>query len=198
MNADDRKEHSRQTTPDAVEPAGGDRRTWLTFAGGVALVLAAAWVLGARGLLDFTDGQSPSPTDTAVVNEAHFEDVKQVTDLAELPPGPAEHVEVAYFHRTHRCWSCTEAERLTRVALEDGFADDLATGRLTLVVADVEQAENAGLAARYEAWGSSLYLGISKAGATYVHPVSDIWYAIGDESVFVPSLQEKIAMALGK
>jgi hypothetical protein len=165
--------------------------------GGLAVVLAAGWLLASASLFSAGDPQPPSSADTTVADEARVEDVRQMEDLGELPPGAAEHVEVAYFHRTRRCWSCTEAERLTRVALDDGFAEDLATGRVSLVVADVERPENARLAERYEAWGSSLFLGISKAGTTYIYPVSDIWFTISDEAAFVPALEEKIAVALG-
>jgi hypothetical protein len=160
-------------------------------------VLAAGWLLGSRGLFSSGDASAPGSTETTDADQKRDEDAFRITDLAELPPGPAEHVEVAYFHRTQRCWSCTEAERLTRLAVADRFAQDLATGRLSLVVADVEAPENAELAARYDAWGSSLYLGIAKAGAEFVFPVTDIWFTIRDESAFVPSLQDKIAVALG-
>jgi hypothetical protein len=189
---------SLPTSSDGTEPAVGNRRIWVISVAGLGVLLAAGWLLGSSALFSGGGAELPQTADSAVVDEPRVENVKRIIDLGELPPGAAEHIEVAYFHRTQRCWSCTEAERLTRMALDHGFAEDLAAGRLSLAVADVEQPENADLAARYQAWGSSLYLGITKAGATYVYPVSDIWFTIRDEEAFVASLEEKIRVALGE
>jgi len=147
----------------------------------VALV-AGLWLIGAR---------SGQPA-TAAVSQ-----FKQIKDLGQLPPGQAEHVEVVYFHRTQRCAGCTEAERLVRKTFDTYFTDQLQSGELSLVVADVQKQENAALVQKYNAYGSSLYFGIVKDGTQYLWPVSDIWFALGDEPRFMALLLDKINTIYG-
>lgn len=119
------------------------------------------------------------------------------TLLSQLPPGKVEHVEVVYFHRTQRCASCIEAERLTRKTLDTYFADRLKSGGMSLVVADVQKPQNAALARKYEASGSSLYLGILNGGVEYILPVNDVWLVLQNEAKFMTTLRDKINLVYG-
>jgi hypothetical protein len=169
----------------ATRPQSGSGQTW-RIAAIVLVVLVALvaglWLIGAR---------SGQPA-TASVSQ-----FQQIEDLGQLPPGQAEHIEVAYFHRTHRCAGCTEAERLVRKTVDTYFADQLQSGKMSLVVADVQKKENAALVQKYNAWGSSLYFGIVKDETQYLWPVSDIWFALGDEPRFMALLRDKINIVYG-
>ena len=79
-----------------------------------------------------------------------------VDDLALMPPGAVERLEVAYFHRTHRCYSCRLAEDLTRQVVERGYSDRLGSGAMVMLVEDVEQPVDPDLGRKYDAYGSSL------------------------------------------
>ncbi len=122
---------------------------------------------------------------------------RTIAKLGALPPGVADHVQVAYFHRSQRCASCVEAERLTRKTLNAYFADQIRNGKMSLVVADVQNPINAGLARSYGASGSELYLGIVKKGTLYVYPVGEIWLVVGNEARFMAALHEIIDTASG-
>ncbi len=122
---------------------------------------------------------------------------RMLADLRALPQGTVNHVDVVYFHRTQRCASCIEAERLIRKTLDTYFADQLKSGVMSLVVADVQKPQNAPLVRKYDAWGSSLYLGIVKGGVEYTWAVSDIWFAMGDEAKFMALLRDKINTVYG-
>jgi len=114
-----------------------------------------------------------------------------INDLAVLPPGQVEHLEVVYFHHTIRCDSCIEAERLTRKTLDTYFAAEMGSGLVALVTADVDSGENAALVEQYAATGPSLYLGITKGKALYIYPV-DFWDVLADEGQFLALLRDKI------
>lgn len=122
---------------------------------------------------------------------------RAIAKLGALPPGIADHVQVAYFHRSQRCASCVEAERLTRKTLNAYFADQIRNGEMSLVVADVQNPANADLARSYGASGSELYLGIVKKGTLYVYPVGEIWLAVGNEARFMATLRTTIDAASG-
>lgn len=142
----------------------------------VALVLASC---------ASTATPAPAPPPTAVVTQP-------IDELGQLPYGLVDHVEVAYFHLTQRCSGCMEAERLTRKTLDTYFANRLESGEMSLVVADLQDPQNAALVKKYDAWGSSLYLGIVKEGVEYTWPVIDIWFTVTDEEKFMESLRDKL------
>ena len=177
----------------ATRAPSGKGQTWLIAAIVlVALVVVSAglWLIGAR----------PDQSATAAAaNPATSSDVpvQPINDLDQLPPGQAEHVEVAYFHRTQRCVSCTEAERLIRKTFDAYLTDRLESGEMSLVVADIQKPQNAALAQKYDAVSSTLYLGVVKDGIEYIWLVSDIWFAMRDEAKFMVVLRDKINTAYG-
>ena len=123
---------------------------------------------------------------------------RRITKLSELPPEPADEVEVAYFHRTSRCTSCRNAERLTRKTVEAFFSEEVARGEVRLVVLNFQLPENEAVASRYDAYGPSLFLGVSKGGVQYIWEASDTYLALGDDTAFMAVLRDRINTALGR
>jgi len=184
---------TRPRSFDKLRTPSGKDQTWRIAAMVlVALVVISAglWLIGAR------PDQSPT---VAAANSATSSDVpiQQIYDLEQLPPGQAEHIEVAYFHRTQRCAGCIEAERLIRKTFDTYFADRLKSGEMSLMVTDIQKPQNAVLAQKYDALSSCLYLGIVKDGIEYTWLVSDIWFALRDEAKFMVVLRDKINIAYG-
>ena len=174
-------------------PRSGKDQTWLIAAIVlVALVVASVglWLIGARPDQSATVAAANSATSSDVP-------IQQVYEPDQFPPGQAEHVEVAYFHRTQRCAGCIEAERLIRKTFDTYFTDQLESGEISLVVADIQNPQNAALAEKYDALSSSLYLGVVKGGIEYTWLVSDIWFAMRDEAKFMVVLRDKINTAYG-
>ena len=118
---------------------------------------------------------------------------RKIGDLSELPQGAVSHVDVVYFHRTERCTSCLNAESYTRETVEKYFADQVQRGRMSFQVYDVEKAANAALARKFDAAGSSLYLGVLIEGAEYLCPIQDVWLYITNKYLFIAKLKEKLA-----
>jgi len=156
----------------------------------VTLAVAGLMIVLLTGLLGACRVTSV-PAGTAPVTPS----LQWIDDLALLPPGPVERLEVAYFHHTVRCDSCIEAERLTRKTLDTYFTAEMESGLVALVTADVDSGEDAALVQRYAAAGPSLYLGISKGAALYIYPV-DFWNSLGDESQFLVLLRGMIDQVL--
>ena len=118
---------------------------------------------------------------------------RRIADLSELPKGAVSHVDVVYFHRTERCTSCLNAESYTRETVEQYFADQVQRGRMSFQVYDVGKAENAALARKFDAAGSSLHLGVLIEDTEYLCPVQDIWLYTTNKYVFIAKLKEKLA-----
>jgi len=123
------------------------------------------------------------------------------TSSATPPPsnnstGPADRVEVVYFHRTHQCYSCRYAEEETRYTVETYFNDELASGKLTFQSLDVQDSKNTVIVEKYGAYGSQLFINTIKDGTDHIEQVTDIWLAIGDDEAFVEIVKNKIEKSL--
>ena len=110
--------------------------------------------------------------------------------------GPAERIDVVYFHRTQQCYSCRYAEEWTRYTVETYFKDELASGKVTFQSIDVQDEKNADIVKKYGAYTSSLFINTIKDGTDHIEQVTDIWLAIGDDEAFVEILKSKIEKSL--
>jgi len=110
--------------------------------------------------------------------------------------GPADRVDVVYFHRTQRCPRCTYAETGTRYTLETYFKDELASGKVTFQVVNLQDEENAAIVNKYEAYTSSLFINTIRDGTDHIEEVTYIWLLIGDDEAFVEAVRSKIEKSL--
>ncbi len=111
--------------------------------------------------------------------------------------GPADRVDVVYFHRTQRCYTCRYAEDGTRYTLETYFADELASGRVTFQVINVEEEANADIVEKYNnASYLTLCINTVTNGTEYIEEVTDIWLVIGNDEAFVEVVKGKIEKSL--
>jgi hypothetical protein len=110
--------------------------------------------------------------------------------------GLADRVDVVYFHRTVRCYSCQYAEAGTNYTVETYFADEMASGKLTFQSVDVQDTKNAVIIEKYDAYTSSLFINTIKDGADHIEQVTDIWLVIGDDEAFVELVKSKIEQSL--
>ena len=110
--------------------------------------------------------------------------------------GPADRVEVVYFHRTQRCYSCLYVEEETRYTVETYFADELTSGRVTFETFNVEDKENADIVKKYGAFTLSLFINMRRDGIDHIEEATDIYFFIGDDEAFVEALRSKIEKSL--
>jgi hypothetical protein len=110
--------------------------------------------------------------------------------------GPADRVDVVYFHRTQRCSSCLYAENETLYTLETYFADELASGKLTFQSINVGDSQNAAIVEKYGAYASQLFINTIKDGTDHIEEVTDIWYAIHNDEAFIEIVKNKVEQSL--
>ena len=118
------------------------------------------------------------------------------TPKLEPSAGGDDYVELVYFHRTKRCYSCQYAGDMTRYVVETYFADETADGRLLFKELNVQDSSNAAMIDRYGAYGSSLFVNAVIDGEDHIRHVAAIWYHIGDDDEFVSVLRAEIGMML--
>ena len=115
---------------------------------------------------------------------------------SDTSSGPADRVEVVYFHRAQRCYSCIHAEEGIRYTVETYFADELASGKVTFKVINVADEENAAIVNKYGAYTSSLFINTVRDGADHIEEVTDIWLFLGNDEVFTEVVKNKIEKSL--
>lgn len=109
----------------------------------------------------------------------------------------ADKLEVYYFHRTARCYSCNTAGQYVRELIADKYQAEIACGRIDFKEINVDVAENKEIARKFQAAGSSLYINRIKDGQDNIEPDANIWRLLGDEAKFKTYLDHKIASYLG-
>ena len=111
--------------------------------------------------------------------------------------GPADRVDVVYFHRIQRCPTCLYAENMTRYTLETYFADELASGKVTFQSVNVEDEENADTVQKYNnASYLTLCVNTVSGGIDHIEVVTDIWYVIDNDEEFVNIVKDKVQQSL--
>ena len=122
---------------------------------------------------------------------------RMLGDVSALPRGAVSHVDVVYFHRTQRCTACLNAGSYSRETVEAYFASHLQRGVMSFRQLNVEFPENAVVTRKYDASGSSLYLGVLMNGVEYLCPMDDIWFYTNNKASFMTLLQKTLTPLVG-
>ena len=89
--------------------------------------------------------------------------------------GPADKVEVVYFHRPKRCEACLFAEERTKYVINIHFKDQLAEGKITIAIYGVTDDSIQDIRKKFGAYGSQLFVNRIKDGINHIRYVAEIW-----------------------
>jgi hypothetical protein len=117
----------------------------------------------------------------------------QLPPVSDNSSGSADRVDVVYFHRTQRCYTCLYAEEHTLYALETYFADELASGRVTFQSVNVQDDANADIVEKYNnASYLTLCINTVRDGVNHIEEVTDVWLVIGNDEAFVEIVKSEV------
>ena len=108
----------------------------------------------------------------------------------------ADRVEVVYFHRAQRCYSCIYAEQGTRYTLETYFNDELANDKVIFKMVNIEDKKNANIVKKYGSFTSSLFINTIIDSSDHIEEVKEIWFVLGKDKAFVEVVRGKIEESL--
>ncbi|NLG17345.1 MAG: hypothetical protein GX556_08470 [Fibrobacter sp.] len=120
------------------------------------------------------------------------------TNSAATPTTPAlkavqQKLVVYYFYTTYRCHSCTMIEKLTKTAVEAGFKDLLASGRVEFKGINIEQPGNEHFVEDYKLYTKSVILSDLRDGKEAKWKNLDqVWTLLGNEGKFIEYIQKEI------
>lgn len=112
--------------------------------------------------------------------------------------GPADKVEMVYFHRERRCQACTYAEERISFLVETFFINELESGRLVFEIYNLGDRDSAKAAEKYNAIGSQLFINTIIGDSENIRYVEEIWYwgCIDDEEVFDKTIKDVVSKGL--
>ncbi|HEX6790455.1 MAG TPA: nitrophenyl compound nitroreductase subunit ArsF family protein [Candidatus Krumholzibacteria bacterium] len=154
----------------APGPSHPARRLWWSLAV-LAVLIGAAIFLHARSRGVQNAAPGPSVADTRLTNDG---------------------VVAYYFHTTYRCTSCRKIETYSRLAIETGFAGDIASGRLQIRLVNIEDEGNRHYVHDYQLYTKSLVLSERAAGREVRWKnLTRVWELLNDEPAFVDYVQRE-------
>lgn len=125
------------------------------------------------------------------------EDLPSGTETAA--PAPADGVVAYYFHGNLRCASCRKLEAWSEEAVTQGFAEELASGRLEWRVVNTDEPDNAHFVKDFELVTKSVVLVAYRDGAVVRHQnLTQVWQLLRDKEAFLGYVRDSTREFLGK
>ena len=101
-------------------------------------------------------------------------------------------IEVFYFHRTARCYSCKTIEKYVKETIEQDFQEEVKKGRIEFKEINVDLPENKEMAQYFQASGPSLFINKITDGQDNIKQDIEVWQLLGDETKFKAHIKDKI------
>lgn len=105
----------------------------------------------------------------------------------------ADRIDVYYFHSDFRCPTCHKIEQYTRSAVENGFKDEIAAGKLEYMIINVEEPGNEHYVKDYGLYTKSVVLSLVRNGKEVKYEnLEKVWEYVGDEKRFTSYVDSKV------
>ena len=126
----------------------------------------------------------------------------EITALGKQDAGLGEELSsrsivVYYFHTTNRCYSCTRLEKMTYLAVAEGFEQELGDGRVKFASVNVEQDENKHFIKDYRLFTKSVIVSdVVQGKEQRWKNLQRVWELLGDDEVFKDYVLQEIRLYL--
>lgn len=146
-------------------------------------------IFGVIAVMAKNNSQQPSSnTVSETTNETQAQSVKNSADK----------IEIYYFHRTQRCYSCNTLGQYVKETIEQKFSEEIKSGRIDFREINVDLPENKEVAKKFQAGGSSLFINAIKNGKDNINQDTNVWRLLNNEYQLKNYLENKINLILGK
>lgn len=113
-------------------------------------------------------------------------------------PAKTDGLAVYYFHGKARCPTCETIQAYAHEAVHQGFADQLADGRVYWQVIDYETPENEHYAKEFELIAATVVVARVDGGAVVRRERLDrVWELVGEKDEFIEYVREQIEAVAG-
>ena len=114
-------------------------------------------------------------------------------------PKDAGKLMVYYFRNNRRCPSCFKIENYSKLAVEEGFAKEVKSGRMEWRMINVQEPGNEFYIDKYQIYTKTVILSLQKDGKELRWKNMDqIWDLLYDENIFKNYIQQGIRAFLAE
>ena len=129
---------------------------------------------------------------TAVVKQSGEEPAAENATTSVAETLPADGLVATFFHGDVRCLTCRNIESYARQAIQEGFADQLASGELQWQTTNYETPANKHFADDYEIFSSTVVLvRMADGKPADWRNLNRVWEFVGDEQAFKGYVREQ-------
>lgn len=155
----------------------------------IIIGIIALALLGVIVIMVKNNGQQPNTNSASeTANETQTQSIKNYADK----------IEVYYFHRTQRCYSCNTLGQYVKETIEQKFSEETKNNIIDFREINVDLPENKDVAIKFQASGSSLFVNAIKNGQDNISQDTNVWRLLNNKSQFKNYLANKINSFLGK
>lgn len=106
-------------------------------------------------------------------------------------------VTAYYFHGTFRCPTCHKLEEYAKEAIENNFKNDLASGKLSFKIVNVENKGNEHFAKDYQLYTKSVVLSLTRDGKEIRYKNLDkVWEYVRNKDRYENYVRDEVATFL--
>lgn len=130
-----------------------------------------------------------------VVTELRNPETKQEKKTVENKSenSQPDRLDIYYFHATGRCNSCLKIEKYTRSAIENGFKDELKSGKIVFKMVNIDEPENKHFIKDYELYTKSVIVQqIKKGKPAKWENLDQVWDLLDNETQFSLYIQDEV------
>jgi len=110
----------------------------------------------------------------------------------------ADKIQLYHFHGTNQCWSCVTLGELTQKTLDEYFADELKSGKITYEHINAELPENSQFVQKFKVRSISLVINVVVGEIEQYQEQTELRRYISNEEQFKQALKKKLDDSLGK
>lgn len=134
-----------------------------------------------------------------VVSEILSGDDSPLPATGVAPQDPADAVVVTYFLTNVRCPTCLKIEAYTKEAVETGFADTLADGRIVWRAINTDEPGNEHFLDDYQLAFKAVVVSVRRGGREVKWKnLEEIWDQVGEKDGFLAYIRAEVAAALNE
>lgn len=152
----------------------------------IIFLLTAVVLTGCENATSASDnsavGSDKSVTNNKIASEQPMSSAETVADK----------LEVYYFHRTARCYSCKTIGQFVGETMAEHYAGEIKSGKIDFREINVDEPENKEIARKFQATGSSLFINRIIDGQDNIEQDMNVWRLLGAEAMFKQYLEDKI------
>ena len=105
-------------------------------------------------------------------------------------------LEIVYFYRIPRCYTCEYAESTIKFTLDQYYAKELQESKILFTAININDKENEAIMKHYGAHTSSMFIKTISNEQEKIDEIIEIWFYTGNDAKFINVVDQQISLRL--